>query len=81
MGTPDPSESVRESEQTQSSESLEAELLAAREKIANLEFALVHSRRIGQAIGILMARHSITETDAFERLRTASQHPTASCTT
>ena len=42
--------------------------------IANLEKALASNRRIGAAIGILMCRHSITEDEAFLRLRTASQH-------
>lgn len=34
-----------------------------------LEMALHTSRRIGMAMGILMARHGVTSDDAFERLR------------
>ena len=49
------------------------ELAIARAKIANLEIALVSGRRIGMALGILMARHGLTDQQAFERLRVASQ--------
>jgi len=45
-----------------------------RDKAANLEYALEHSRAIGTAIGILMARELCTQDEAFERLRVASQH-------
>lgn len=39
----------------------------------NLEVALVHSRTIGAAIGILMERHKLTASAALDQLRTASQ--------
>jgi hypothetical protein len=45
----------------------------AREKVANLEFALISSRRIGAAVGILMARHHVTYDEGFDILRSASQ--------
>ncbi len=44
-----------------------------RVKAANLQAALDNSRQIGAAIGILMARESITADAAFHRLRRASQ--------
>ncbi|PZS15750.1 MAG: hypothetical protein DLM57_12030 [Pseudonocardiales bacterium] len=49
---------------------LQTQLLRA----ANLEQALATNRQIGQAIGILMATDHLTAAQAFERLRTASQH-------
>ena len=52
---------------------LRQELGVAREKIANLEQALVTARRIGAAVGIVMARLSVTEDEAFLVLRSASQ--------
>ena len=52
---------------------LATEEVAAQDKIANLELALLSARRIGQAIGILMTRHQITDDDAFGRLRKTSQ--------
>lgn len=51
---------------------LRQELAVARDKITNLEQALTSSRRIGMAIGILMARHKITDEQAFELLCAAS---------
>ncbi|MFL6163734.1 MAG: ANTAR domain-containing protein [Jatrophihabitantaceae bacterium] len=39
----------------------------------NLHTALDSSRRIGAAIGVLMAIHKVTEDQAFDLLRTASQ--------
>jgi len=45
-----------------------------RDKIMNLERALESSREIGTAIGILMARELCTADQAFDVLRTASQH-------
>lgn len=51
-----------------------AELTAALSKAANLEVALHTSRHTGIAIGILMARQRLTEDQAFEALRAASQH-------
>jgi hypothetical protein len=43
-------------------------------RAANLEEALATNREIGQAIGILMATEHVTADQAFEQLRTASQH-------
>lgn len=43
-------------------------------KIANLETALRTNRRIGMAIGIVMAQHRCTDVEAFDRLRRLSQH-------
>jgi hypothetical protein len=51
----------------------EAEGVIDREKIANLERALVSARRIGAAMGVLMQAHKITDLDAFDLLRLASQ--------
>jgi AmiR/NasT family two-component response regulator len=48
-------------------------LAQAHDKIANLEAALKSSRRIGMAIGILMARFRVHDDQAFGMLRTASQ--------
>ena len=39
----------------------------------NLTRALDHSRAIGMAMGILMARHRLTDEQAFAALRRASQ--------
>ena len=44
-----------------------------RKRAANLEIALESNRRIGSAIGILMARELLTAEQAFARLREASQ--------
>ena len=44
------------------------------DKIMNLERALESSREIGAATGILMARQLCTRDQAFDMLRTASQH-------
>ncbi|HKC28862.1 MAG TPA: ANTAR domain-containing protein [Jatrophihabitans sp.] len=49
-------------------------LAEALTKIQNLEIALTTNRRIGMAMGIVMARYRVTEEDAFGILRTASQH-------
>lgn len=43
------------------------------DKIDNLERALQNSRRIGTAIGILMATYKVTDEQAFDLLRIASQ--------
>jgi hypothetical protein len=40
----------------------------------NLEAALRTNRQIGMAIGIVMATEKVTESDAFQLLRTASNH-------
>ena len=47
--------------------------LIDRNKIQNLEAALVSARRIGAAIGIVMASHKVTEDQAFMILRRASE--------
>jgi AmiR/NasT family two-component response regulator len=44
-----------------------------RAQIESLEAALITSRKIGAAIGILMATDKITEPEAFDRLREVSQ--------
>jgi transcriptional regulator with GAF, ATPase, and Fis domain len=49
-------------------------LVAEREQIANLQTALQSSRTIGIAMGVLMTRRLITSEQAFDLLRTASQH-------
>ncbi len=51
----------------------EAERRAADAATANLQIALSSNRRIGTAIGILMAHRRITDAAAFELLREASQ--------
>lgn len=48
------------------------DLAVARDKIENLEIALLTSRRIGMAIGILMHSRMVTEEEAFDLLRQAS---------
>ena len=48
------------------------EMLAVR--IAHLEAAVASRTTIGQAEGILMERHRLTPEQAFQRLRTTSQH-------
>ena len=47
---------------------------AQAEKITNLEAALGHARDIGAALGIIMADRKITQDEAFDRLRRASQN-------
>lgn len=51
---------------------LRAEGLVAREHAENLEEALTTSRRIGAAIGVVMARTGATEAEAFDLLKRAS---------
>jgi hypothetical protein len=54
-----------------------ANLLAIRDLAAramHLQTALESNRRIGTAIGVLMARHKITSAAAFTLLRKTSQH-------
>ena len=53
---------------------LRQRLQAAEVQVANLRRAQASNRRIGMAIGILMARHGLTEQGAFELLRAASNH-------
>ncbi|GGM94041.1 hypothetical protein GCM10009721_20270 [Terrabacter tumescens] len=45
---------------------------ASEMRAENLTSALVHSRTIGAAIGVLMAMEKITQAEAFDRLREAS---------
>jgi AmiR/NasT family two-component response regulator len=52
---------------------LQSEGVIEAEKIANLEVALVSARRIGVAMGILMATRHVPDPAAFELLRAASQ--------
>jgi hypothetical protein len=47
---------------------------SARERVTNLQRALVSNRRIGMAMGVLMSSHKVTEGDAFTLLRIASQN-------
>jgi ANTAR domain-containing protein/GAF domain-containing protein len=47
---------------------------ATRDRAANLQRALASNRRIGMAMGILMAVHKIIDEDAFTLLRIASQN-------
>ena len=47
---------------------------ADREMNEHLENALRSNRKIGAAMGILMANHKLTEKQAFDALRIASQH-------
>jgi GAF domain-containing protein len=52
-----------------------AQILAQTQRLASrLQAALVSRAVIDQAIGILMARSGITADEAFDRLRTLSQH-------
>ena len=46
----------------------------AQQRVVNLERALASNREIGVAMGILMARHSVTREQAFDLLRLASQN-------
>ena len=48
-------------------------LASAEDQIANLRRALVSSRRIGMALGIVMARYQVAEAQAFEMLTQDSQ--------
>ncbi len=49
------------------------DLAAAELRADNLEAALLSSRRIGMAMGILMERHRLTAEQAFDCLRDLSQ--------
>jgi AmiR/NasT family two-component response regulator len=49
-------------------------LRVAAEQETHFKLALTSARRIGAAIGILMARHVITDDQAFDLLRICSQH-------
>lgn len=48
-------------------------LTEAHKKVANLEIGLETARRIGIAVGILMAHHHVTDVQAFQLLRRTSQ--------
>jgi GAF domain-containing protein len=48
--------------------------VADHERAENLETALRSNREIGMAVGILMARYTLTEQAAFDLLRVSSQH-------
>ena len=52
---------------------LEDALTSARADLATLQRALASSRSIGMAMGILMERHKVTDAQAFDLLREASQ--------
>ena len=58
---------------------LQAEAALEREKVASPEIALVSARRIGAAMGILMALYKVTNDPAFERLRTVATACGRSC--
>ena len=45
-----------------------------REHVEQLEDALLSSREIGMAMGVLMGRGGVTQDEAFALLRHASQH-------
>jgi len=49
------------------------QLVEARERIEHLERALATNRRIGIAIGVVMARYGLPDEQAFELLREQSQ--------
>jgi AmiR/NasT family two-component response regulator len=55
-------------------EELRAELAAQVDRNANFEVALLTSRRIEAAIGVLMASQKVTYEHAFDRLGQVSQH-------
>jgi AmiR/NasT family two-component response regulator len=50
------------------------DLARAHDTIANLRIALKTSRQIGMAVGILMARFTLTDDEAFTMLARASQN-------
>jgi AmiR/NasT family two-component response regulator len=51
-----------------------ASAVAHRTHAEQLEHALASNRKIGMAIGILMATHKVTDKQAFDLLRIASQN-------
>ena len=53
---------------------LQADGVLSREHVSQLEEALRSSREIGAAIGIVMAYRKVSESDAFEIMRRASNH-------
>lgn len=54
--------------------SLALENIGLNRKVEHLERAVRSHRRIGVAVGILMARNGVSETQAFDLLRVASQN-------
>ena len=46
----------------------------ASDQVNNLQLAQESNREIGMAMGVLMSRHRLTQTQAFDLLRMASQH-------
>ena len=54
-------------------EQVQEQLSDARVRIEHLETALATNRRIGIAIGVVMARYGLTDEQAFELLREQSQ--------
>lgn len=52
---------------------LEAQGRADKDEIANLKRALATSRQIGTAVGVIMASHKVTDSQAFDLLRKKSQ--------
>lgn len=54
--------------------SLALENIGLTRKVGQLEVAVRSHRRIGVAVGILMARNEVSETQAFDLLRVASQN-------
>jgi len=46
---------------------------SASDRVDNLEIALASNRVIGMALGVLMTTNSLTESDAFDRMRATSQ--------
>ena len=54
--------------------SLALENVTLVEKARNLEIAVSSNRRVGMAVGILMARNNLTEVQAFDLLRVTSQN-------
>jgi AmiR/NasT family two-component response regulator len=65
---------IETAETTDEVQDLRMRLDAAIQRVSQLEVALLSNRRIGAAMGILMVRHHMTETEAFEALRITSQH-------
>jgi hypothetical protein len=54
--------------------SLAVSRVIAREKASNLAKAVTSNREIGMAMGVLMSTYKVTEDQAFDLLRIASQH-------
>lgn len=46
----------------------------ASDQVTNLQLAQESNREIGMAMGVLMSRHRLTQSQAFDMLRMASQH-------